>query len=151
MAADPTGESQHDVVRSAGVVSAAVLCSRLSGLAREIAMARLFGAGFVNDAFTVGFRLPNLTRNLFAEGAMSFAFVPTFIHCLSTKGKREAAHLSNLVATALILIAGTACAAGMIWTPQLVRLFAGKFAEIPGKLELTVTLTRTMFPFLLLV
>src|SRR4029079_14864101 len=66
-------------------------------------------------------------------------------------GKQEAAHLSNLVATALILIVGVVCAAGMIWTPQLVTLFAGKFAAVPGKFELAVTLTRTMFPFLPLV
>src|SRR5580693_2441529 len=110
-AGDPPRESQHDVVRSAGVVSAAVLCSRLSGLAREIVMARFFGAGLVNDAFAVGFRIPNLTRNLFAEGAMSSAFVPTFTQYLAAKNKKEAAHLSNLVATALILITGAACAA----------------------------------------
>ena len=138
-------------MRSAGIVSAAVLLSRLTGLAREIAMARLFGAGVAMDAFVIGFRIPNLTRDLFAEGALSSAFVPTFTTYLATKGKKEAAHLSNLVATALIVIVGAICAAGMIWSPQLVRLFAGKFAEVPGKFELAVTLTRTMFPFLLLV
>jgi len=138
-------------VRSAGVVSAAVLLSRVTGLAREIAMARLFGAGVANDAFVIGFRIPNLTRDLFAEGALSSAFVPVFTTYLTTKGKKEAAHLSNLVATALLLIVGAVCVAGMIWSPQLVRLFAGKFAEVPGKFELAVTLTRTMFPFLLLV
>src|SRR5260370_11198442 len=142
---------QENVVRSAGVVSAAVLLSRLTGLVREIAMARLFGAGVANDAFVIGFRIPNLTRDLFAEGALSSAFVPTFTSYLQTKGKAQAAHLSNLVATALILIVSLVCAAGMIWTPQLVTLLAGKFAQVPGKFELAVTLTRTMFPFLLLV
>jgi len=144
--------AQHDnVVRSAGVVSAAVLLSRVTGLAREIVMARLFGAGVANDAFVIGFRIPNLTRDLFAEGALSSAFVPVFTNWLATKGKKEAAYLSNLVATALLLIVGAVCVAGMVWSPQLVRLFAGKFAEVPGKFELAVTLTRTMFPFLLLV
>jgi putative peptidoglycan lipid II flippase len=147
----PQRESHLDVVRSAGVVSAAVLCSRLSGLVREIVMARLFGAGLAYDAFAVAFRIPNLTRDLLAEGALSSAFVPTFTRYLSLKGKHEAAHLSNLVATALILTSVAVCGAGMLWSPQLVALFAGKFAEIPGKLELAVTLTRTMFPFLLLV
>jgi putative peptidoglycan lipid II flippase len=142
---------QDNVVRSAGVVSAAVLLSRVTGLAREIAMARLFGAGIANDAFVIGFRIPNLTRDLFAEGALSSAFVPVFSSYLATKGKKEAAYLSNLVATALLLIVGAVCAAGMIWSPQLVRLFAGQFAAVPGKFELAVTLTRTMFPFLLLV
>jgi integral membrane protein MviN len=138
-------------VRSAGVVSAAVLLSRLTGLVREIIMARLFGAGVAMDAFVIGFRIPNLMRDLFAEGALSSAFVPTFTGYLTAKGKEEAAHLSNLVATALIAIVGTICAAGMIWSPQLVLLFAGKFAEVPGKFELAVSLTRTMFPFLLVV
>ena len=144
--------SRHEsVVRSASVVSAAVLLSRLTGLVREIVMARLFGAGVAMDAFVIGFRIPNLTRDLFAEGALSSAFVPTFSRYLTTKGKEEAARLSDLVATALIIVVGATCAAGMIWTPQLVALLAGKFAEVPGKFELAVTLTRTMFPFLLLV
>src|SRR5207253_3592822 len=141
----------ENVMRSAGVVSAAVLLSRVTGLAREMAMASLFGAQAANDAFAIGFRIPNLTRDLFAEGALSSAFVPTFTAYLTTKGKQEAAHLSNLVATALILIVGAFCLAGMIWSPQLVALFAGKFAEVPGKFELAVILTRIMFPFLLLV
>src|SRR5207247_6206664 len=66
-------------------------------------------------------------------------------------GKQEAGHLSNLVATALIVVVGAVCVAGMIWTPQLVSLFASGFAAVPGKFELAVTLTRIMFPFLLLV
>src|SRR5580704_4996118 len=147
----PPATQQADVVRSASVVSAAVLLSRLTGLVREIVMARLFGAGVAMDAFVIGFRIPNLTRDLFAEGALSSAFVPTFSRYLTTKGKEEAAHLSDLVATALIVVVGATCAAGMIWTPQIVALVAGKFAEVPGKFELAVTLTRTMFPFLLLV
>ena len=146
--ADPP---QANVVRSAGVISAAVLLSRLTGLAREIVFARLFGAQMVNDAFAIGVRIPNLTRDLFAEGALSSAFVPTVSSYLATKGKQEAAHLSNLVATALLLIVGAISVAGIIWSPQLVALFAGKFSEVPGKFELTVTLTRTMFPFLALV
>src|ERR1700716_2122515 len=108
----------ENVVRSASVVSAAVLLSRLTGLAREIVMARLFGAGVAMDAFVIGFRIPNLTRDLFAEGALSSAFVPTFSRYLTTKGKEQAAYLSDLVATALIVVVGATCAAGMIWTPQ---------------------------------
>ena len=127
------------------------MLSRVTGLVREITFARLFGASLANDAFAIGFRIPNLTRDLFAEGALSSAFVPTFTAYLTTKGKQEAAHLSNLVATALILIVGAVCVAGMIFSPQLVALFAGKFAEVPGKFELAVSLTRVMFPFLLLV
>ena len=142
---------QHGLLRSAGVVSAAVLLSRVTGLVREMAMARLFGAGAVYDAFLTGFRIPNLTRNLFAEGALSSAFVPTFSEALATGTALEAAELARVVATALTLAAGAVCVLGMIFSPQLVRLLAPGFARVPGKFELTVLLTRIMFPFLLLV
>jgi putative peptidoglycan lipid II flippase len=133
------------------VVSISVLTSRVSGLIREMLMARLFGAGQVYDAFVVGFRIPNLTRDLFAEGALSSAFVPTFTQYLTTKDKREAALLANLVGTAILLVVGGLCVLGMIFSPALVSLTAGGFAKVPGKMELTVHLTRIMFPFLLLV
>ena len=114
-------------------------------------MARLFGAGLIWDAFNLGFRIPNLTRDLFAEGALSSAFVPTFTEYLTTRSKEEAAHLANLVATALIVVVGGFCALGVIFAPQLVWLLAPGYAQVPGKFELAVTMTRIMFPFLLLV
>jgi putative peptidoglycan lipid II flippase len=138
-------------MRSAGIVSIAVLTSRITGLVREIVMARLFGAGFVYDAFLLGFRIPNLTRDLFAEGALSSAFVPIFTKTLANEGKKEAAQLSNLVATALMILVGGFCALGMIFSPVLVNLLAHGFHNVPGKFELAVFLTRIMFPFLLLV
>jgi putative peptidoglycan lipid II flippase len=132
-------------------VSLAVLMSRVTGLLRESIMARLFGAGLIYDAFMLGFRIPNLTRDLFAEGALSSAFVPIFTEYLSRRGKEEAARLANLVASALIFVVGAVCAAGIILAPQLVHLLAPGFAAVPGKFELAVTMTRIMFPFLLLV
>jgi putative peptidoglycan lipid II flippase len=139
------------LVRSAGVVSLAVLMSRVTGLLRETVMARLFGAGLINDAFNLGFRIPNLTRDLFAEGALSSAFIPTFTDYLTNRSKAEAARLVNLVATSLILIVGSLCALGVIFAPTLVHLLAPGYAAVPGKFELAVTMTRVMFPFLLLV
>ncbi len=144
------GRSER-LVRSAGVVSLAVMMSRVTGLLRETIMARLFGAGLINDAFNLGFRIPNLSRDLFAEGALSSAFVPTFTEYLTKRSKPEAARLVNLVATALILIVGTLCALGMIFAPALVHLLAPGYAAVPGKFELAVKMTRVMFPFLLLV
>lgn len=114
-------------------------------------MARLFGAGAAYDAFLLGFRIPNLARDLFAEGALSAAFVPVFTEYLAKKTHREAAALANLVATALIVVAGAFCLVGMWFTPALVRLLAPGFAQVPGKFELAVTLARVMFPLLLLV
>jgi putative peptidoglycan lipid II flippase len=149
----PARRSGQDesVVRSAGIVSLAVLMSRATGLLRESVMARLFGAGLTFDAFMLGFRIPNLTRDLFAEGALSSAFVPTFAEYLSTRSKEEAARLVNVVATALIVVVGAVCAAGIVFAQPLVRLLAPGFAAVPGKFELAVTMTRIMFPFLLLV
>jgi putative peptidoglycan lipid II flippase len=142
---------QESVVRSAGIVSIAVFMSRVTGLLREMVMARLFGAGLIQDAFNLGFRIPNLTRDLFAEGALSSAFVPTFTDYLSSRTAKEAEHLANLVATALIFVVGTVCAAGMIFAPLLVTMLAPGYAAVPGKFELAVTMTRIMFPFLLVV
>lgn len=101
------GEAQsRGVVRSAGMMSVAVMVSRITGLLREQVMAWQFGTGLDFEAFRLGFTLPNLTRDLFAEGALSSAFVPTFTEYLSVKGKAEAARLANLVATAVILLVG---------------------------------------------
>jgi putative peptidoglycan lipid II flippase len=139
------------VVRSAGIVSSALFMSRITGLVREIVMARLFGAGMAYDAFLLGFRIPNLARDLFAEGALSAAFIPIFTEYLSTKNKKAAVGLANLVATAIVLIVGLVCVLGVIFSSQLVMLLAPGFTEVPGKFDLAVTMTRTMFPFLLLV
>jgi putative peptidoglycan lipid II flippase len=142
-----------NLARSAGVASAAIFLSRITGLVRESVMSALFGAKIspVMDAFITAFRIPNLTRDLFAEGALSSAFVPTFTRYLTTKGKDQARHLYNLVATALILIVGLICLLGIVFSPQLVELMAHSFHSIPGKFELTVKMARIMFPFLLLV
>ena len=112
----PQSQSE-DVFRSAGVASAAVFTSRVSGLVREGAMARLFGASSAYDAFLIGFRIPNLARDLFAEGALSAAFVPVFVEYLQNKDRKEAAHLANLVATAMILGIGGLCALGVVFSP----------------------------------
>ncbi len=146
-----TGTQAEQVARSAGIVSLAVLASRMSGLLREIVLARIFGAGFVYDAFLLGFRVPNLARDLFAEGALSAAFVPTFTQTLARRGRAAAAELSSLTASAILVVVGSICALGTIFAPALVELLAPGFHSIPGKFELAVHLTRVMFPFLLLV
>lgn len=126
--------------------------SRVAGLVREGMMSRLFGAGSAVDAFVIGFRIPNLTRDLFAEGALSSAFVPTFVEYLHNKGKQEAAHLANLVATAIILFVGMLCVVGMLVSPWMVPLLTQNWAATnPQKVTEAVKLTQIMFPFLLLV
>ncbi len=141
------------MARSAGIVSLAVMASRVLGLAREMVFAYFFGASksYATDAFVMAFRIPNLLRDLFAEGALSSAFVPVFSDYLVRKDEKEAFRLSNLVTNALILILGALVVLGIIFAPQLVSIFASGFKETPGKFELTVYLTRLMMPFILLV
>ena len=125
--------------------------SRITGLVRESVMAALFGASQSYDAFVLGFRIPNLMRDLFAEGGLSSAFVPIFTRYLTTRSREDALRLYNLVATAIIMIVGALCLLGVAFSPQLVDLFAHGFRQVPGKYELAVQLSRIMFPFLLLV
>ncbi len=141
----------EQVARSAGVVSVAIMISRVTGLVRETMMAHLFGAGLIFDAFLLGFRIPSLARNLFAEGAFSSAFVPTFTTTLAEEGKEEAVKLLRLVSTATVFAMGLLCLMGMIFSPQFVWLLAPGYAAVPGKFALAVHLSRIMFPFLLLV
>ena len=147
----PETPSSSRLLRSAGVISAATMTSRLLGLIRDQVLAYLFGAGNAMDAFYVGFRIPNLMRDLFAEGAMSAAFVPTFTKRLTAEGRTQAWQLGNQLINALLIVTGLLVTIGIIFAAPLVMLFAGHFNEVPGKLELATTLTRIMLPFLSLV
>jgi len=142
---------RYSVTRSARTVSLAVLGSRVLGLVREQVLAALFGANREFDAFVTAFRIPNLLRDLFAEGALSAAFVTTLSQKLSKEGDKAAWRLANLVLNALILVLGVVTLAGVLLSPWLVRIIAPGFGLIPGKTELTTILTRIMFPFLPLV
>jgi len=124
------------------------MTSRVLGVVREQVLAALFGAGDATDAYNVAFRVPNLVRDLFAEGAMSSAFVPTFTRHLTTSGKESAWRLGNLVINGLIVITVALVLLGIIFAEPLVALFASAYREVPGKFELTVFLTRLMLPFL---
>jgi putative peptidoglycan lipid II flippase len=138
-------------MRSAGVVGLATMSSRVLGLIRDLVLAYLFGASNEMDAYTVAFRIPNLLRDLFAEGAMSSAFVPTFTRILTVDGRAAAWRLGNLVITALLLVTGALALLGMVFAWPLVTFAAGQYASVPGKLELAVTLARIMLPFLTLI
>jgi putative peptidoglycan lipid II flippase len=139
------------VARNAGVISLAVTASRVLGLVRDQVFAALFGAGLQYDAFLTAFRIPNLLRDLFAEGALSAAFVTTFTQVQQQKGAEEAFRLSNRVATALVLLLSAICVLGWIFTPSIVYWLAPGFFDVPGKADLTIHLTRIMIPFLLLI
>ena len=135
--------------RSVGVVGVAVLCSRVLGLARELILAHLFGAGLAMDAFKVAFRIPNLLRDLFAEGALSTALVTTFSKKDATEGSEAAWSLANKVASLATVVIGLLVVTGVVFSPAVVGVIASGFSG--EKAELTVQLTRIMFPFILLV
>ena len=135
--------------KAAGIIGLAVMCSRLLGLVREQIFAALFGGGMAMDAFTAAFRIPNLLRDLFAEGALSTAFVTTFSKTIARGSDEDAWRLANKVATMTASVLGVLCVVGMVFSPQLVALLAPGFD--PEKAALTAQLTRIMFPFILLV
>ncbi|HEY2779690.1 MAG TPA: murein biosynthesis integral membrane protein MurJ [Steroidobacteraceae bacterium] len=149
-AAIPTDERSNRLnTKAAGIIGLAVMCSRLLGLVREQIFAALFGGGLAMDAFTAAFRIPNLLRDLFAEGALSTAFVTTFSKTIARGGDQDAWHLANKVATLTAFVLGLLCVAGMVFSDQLVALLAPGFDH--DKAALTAHLTRIMFPFILLV
>jgi putative peptidoglycan lipid II flippase len=146
-----------DLKRS-GRVSLAIACSRVLGLIRDLIFANFFGAGLVMDAFNVAFRIPNLLRDLFAEGSMSTAFVTRFSAIRKTEGDESAFELARKVITLLTLVVGVTVLCSIIYAEEIVMLFADSFK---GKVEttafghnvfqLSVTMIELMFPFLWLV
>jgi putative peptidoglycan lipid II flippase len=159
------------LARSAGLIGIATMASRLLGVAREIVLAALFGASKTPemDAFNVAFRVPNLVRDLFAEGAMTAAFVPTFTRTLQSQGREAAWRLGNLVINALLVVTAVVVVLGIVFAEPITRAIASGhmvevglqflgfarqsavpegFTAVPGKLELTTQLTRMMMPFL---
>ncbi len=134
-----------------GSLSTAIMISRILGLAREVVLARYFGAGLYTDAFNVAYRIPNLLRDLFAEGALSSAFIPTFIRSLTQEGKERAWLLANRVLSALLVILGAVTLIFFFGAKVFVYLIAAGYAAIPEKLNLTVQMTQIMSPFLLCV
>src|ERR1700730_6579677 len=136
--------------RATGVVGIAILSSRVLGLIREMVFAGLFGAGKYLDAFLMAFRLPNLLRDLFAEGALSTAFITTFAKKIAIEGDQSAWRLANKVATLTAVFMSAVTLLGIVFAPQLVDLLTwGSWS--PDKTALTILLTRIMWPFMLLV
>lgn len=133
---------------SAGIVAAGTAVSRVTGLIREQVMAYFFGAGMATDAFVVAFRIPNLLRDLFAEGALSSSFVPVFKERLVNASREEAFRLANATLTVLIALLGLITLLGIAATDAIVYLTAHGFADNLEKFELTANMTRIMWVFL---
>jgi putative peptidoglycan lipid II flippase len=145
----PPVSSKTSLAGKAGSVSAAILISRILGVGREIVMARYFGAGFYTDAFNTAYRIPNLMRDLFAEGALSSAFIPTFVRQMNHQGRESAWRLANNVINTLLILLGAGTLVIYFGARIFVFLLAAGYSSIPGKVDVTVQMTRIMSPFLL--
>src|SRR6266568_3521174 len=143
-------EDRRMSTRATGVVGIAILCSRVLGLIREMVFAGLFGAGKNLDAFLMAFRLPNLLRDLFAEGALSTAFITTFSKKIAVEGDESAWRLANKVATLTAVFMSAVTLLGIVFAPQLVYLLTwGSWS--PDKTAQTILLTRIMWQFMVIV
>ncbi len=142
---------EHQVVGALRSIGAATLASRVLGFVRDMVVALVFGAGPVTDAFFVAYRIPNMLRRLLAEGALSTAVIPVFSDYLVNQPREACVRMLRAVLTATLLVLSVTVAAGMVFSPWLVRLIAPGFTADPGQAALTVLLTRILFPYLLLV
>lgn len=142
---------KREISRATGVMGVATGLSRIAGLVRDMVVAALFGAGYVTDAFFMAFTLPNLLRRFFAEGSLTAAFVPTFADVDHRQGREEALRVARIAFTLLMLVVAAVTVAGVVLSPAIVRLIGAGFGAVEGKLALTDTLNRIMFPYIFFV
>src|SRR5215831_7590477 len=140
-----------NLLKALSTISALTLLSRITGLARESLKAVAFGAGLQMDAFEAAFRLPNILRRLFAEGAFSQAFVPILADCQRRNGDVATRDLVGKVAGSLAIVLLVVSVLGVLAAPWLVYVLASGFARTPGKVELTAAMIRIMFPYILFI
>lgn len=138
-----------NLLRALATVSSMTLLSRILGFVRDFFIARAFGAGMATDAFFVAFRLPNLLRRMFAEGAFSQAFVPILGEYRNRRGTDDTRTLIDHVATLLALVVTAVTVIGIVTAPVIIYVTAPGFAADADKFDLTVTLTRITFPYIL--
>jgi len=136
------------VIKAAGVVGAATLLSRILGYIRDAVIAWYFGAGNSSDAFIAAFRIPNLLRKLFGEGAISNAFIPVLTDYLTEDGQDEGLRLARSALFVLSILLVALSILGVLLAPLIVKVIAPGFFDSPGKIPLTITLTRIMFPYI---
>jgi putative peptidoglycan lipid II flippase len=144
-------DETRSVVKAAGLIGVATFSSRILGFVRDMVLARIFGATPAADAFFVAYRVPNLLRELFAEGSMSSAFIPVFTEYQTLKSKRDAWELASAVFTTLLTIVIGITILGIIVASGIVWLLAPGFHDDPAKLGMTTLLTQIMFPYLVFI
>ena len=143
--------SNRKIASATAVMAVATSFSRIAGLARDMVVARLFGAAMITDAFFMAFTIPNLLRRFFGEGSLTAAFVPTFSEVLHQRGEQQAQQLANRCVSLLLLVMLVVVSCGILFSPWVVQGIGLGFSQTPGKLELTDQLNRIMFPYVGLV
>ncbi|PLK58482.1 murein biosynthesis integral membrane protein MurJ [Candidatus Palibaumannia cicadellinicola] len=139
------------LLKAFAAVSCITMFSRVLGFARDIIIARVFGAGMATDAFFVAFKLPNLLRRIFAEGAFSQAFVPILAEYKSHQAKEATRSFIAYIAGMLTLTLMLVTIAGILGAPWVIKITAPGFSDIPEKFALTSSLSRVTFPYILLI
>lgn len=145
-----TASESREIRRASGILAGGTLVSRVLGLIRNQILSYFFGAGIEADAFIAAFTIPNALRRLFGEGGLTPAFVSLFTRSLDEGRSQWHSFLNNSFMW-LNLIVGSLCILGMIFAEQLVSLYVPEYRDTPGKFELTVQLTRLLFPFILMI
>ncbi len=142
---------KRNITRATGILSVATGLSRVAGLARDVVVAALFGAGFGTDAFFMAFTIPNLLRRFFAEGSLTAAFVPTYSEVYHKEGRDAAQDIASICMTLLVLVMAGVTVLGILASPWVVKLIGFGFGAVEGKLALTDFLNRLMFPYIFFV
>ena len=143
--------SKKSLIKSTGIIGAATALSRVLGFVRDIMFANFFGTGIAAQAFVVAFRIPNTLRDLAGEGAMNAAIVPVLSEYRTVKDEKEFALAARVLFNLSFAVLSILTVIGIIFSPLIVRIMAPGFASDPGKLALTVTLNRIMFPYLIMI
>ncbi|MEW6110420.1 MAG: murein biosynthesis integral membrane protein MurJ [Nitrospirota bacterium] len=144
-------DEKGKIARAAGIMSVATFISRILGYVKDMILAVYFGATGLSDTFFAAFRIPNLLRELFAEGSMSSAFIPVLTEYRKKLGDEEAKRLVKITFSFIVFVVGLICILGIIFAPGIVAAIAPGFLKSSEKFSLTVLLTRIMFPFLLFI
>lgn len=144
-------DEKRSVAKAAGKISIATTCSRILGFVRDVLLARIFGASAFTDAFFVAYRIPNLLRELFAEGPVSAGYVPVFTEYLNNQQRNEAKKLAAVALGFLMSLLLIICMAGILAAPFIAKLVAPNFVHNAEQFSLTIELLRIMFPFLVFI
>ena len=144
-------DSNRQVARWAGLIGLATLASRILGFIRDVVIARLFGVYLYSQAFVIAFKLPNLLRDLVAEGAANAAVIPVLSEYQAKQSKEEFWKLANTLLSVLLVVLAALTLLGIVFSPWLVRLIAPGFVDDTQKFLITVKLNRLIFPYIMLV